>query len=108
MGRVCVFCTTFATAFYHLIRSNTILKLCHLLVTQRLLNRHLEVYFKMQSIENKLAFLKDYKRVPSGNQKFYTHLWSLCLFEHLGQIQVLHVHSVLDTFWTCCCSISRH
>jgi len=52
----------------------------------------MDVYFKMQSIENLVNessvntchFLQDCKCVPSSNQKFYTHLQSLHLLETLG------------------------
>lgn len=40
-----------------------------------------------------LHFLQDYKCVPSGNQKFYTHLRSSHPLEHLSQIQeIRHVN----------------
>lgn len=44
----------------------------------------------MESIENKIKLCKHlhlYNSVPSGNKKFYTHLWSSCTLEHLGKIQ---------------------
>ena len=30
---------------------------------------------------------QDWETLPSGHEKFDTHLWSSCSLEHLGQIQ---------------------
>ncbi len=38
----------------------------------------------------KIKLRKHYKCVPSGNEKFYTHLWSSSSLEHLGEIQEIH------------------